>query len=133
MLSEPALVRGKTSKDKPGAYIPRMTFAKEHCDFCPQRSLDTILLQFDEEIDIGLAKRYAYSCPGSRPEHGQHEGVLQIDDASIQERTSHRGTGGSHADLSESPPKTGGPRKVSRKSAVHQTWKTTPCQEICGG
>ncbi|CAE7258342.1 unnamed protein product [Symbiodinium microadriaticum] len=49
-------------KEKPGAYIPRMTFAKEHCDICPQRSLDTVRMQFDEEIDIGLARRYAYIC-----------------------------------------------------------------------
>ncbi|OLP81486.1 hypothetical protein AK812_SmicGene16705 [Symbiodinium microadriaticum] len=59
-----ALIRHKSSKDKPGAYIPRIVFAKEHCDICPQRSLDTIRMQFDEEIDIGLAKRYAYSCRG---------------------------------------------------------------------
>ena len=39
-----------------------MTFAKEHCDICPQRSLDTVRMQFDEEIDIGLARRYAYIC-----------------------------------------------------------------------
>ena len=57
------IVRQKSSKDKPGAYIPRMSFTK-HCDICPQRSLDTVRMQFDEEIDIGLARKYAYSCFG---------------------------------------------------------------------
>ncbi|CAE7313385.1 unnamed protein product [Symbiodinium sp. CCMP2456] len=59
-----ALVRHKSSKEKPGAYIPKMMFTRERCDICPQRSLDTIRTQFDEEIDIGLANRYAYSCRG---------------------------------------------------------------------
>ncbi|CAE7834976.1 unnamed protein product [Symbiodinium sp. CCMP2592] len=59
-----ALVRQKSSKEKPGAYIPMMTFSKQHCDICPQRSLDTIHMQFDEEVDIGLARKYAYGCRG---------------------------------------------------------------------
>ena len=32
-----AIIRHKSSKDKPGGYIPRMSFTKEHCDICPQR------------------------------------------------------------------------------------------------
>ena len=86
------LIRHKSSKDKPGAYIPRITFAKEHCDICPQRSLDTIRMQFDEEIDIGLAKRYAYSCRGRSMNMDTMKAFYKFDDASIQERTSHRRT-----------------------------------------
>ena len=41
-----------------------MSFSKQHSDICPQPALDTIRMQFEEEHDIGLAKKYAYSCRG---------------------------------------------------------------------
>ncbi|CAE7278855.1 unnamed protein product [Symbiodinium microadriaticum] len=50
------IIRHKSSKEKPGAYIPKMSFAKQHCDICPQPALDAVRMQFDEEHDIGLAK-----------------------------------------------------------------------------
>ncbi|CAE7478378.1 unnamed protein product [Symbiodinium sp. CCMP2592] len=59
-----ALIRQKTSKEKPGAYIPNLIFSKPHADICPQAALDTVRLQFEEEQDIGLAKKYAHSCRG---------------------------------------------------------------------
>ena len=50
------IIRHKSSKEKPGAYIPKMSFAKQHCDICPQPALDAVRMQCDEEHDIGLAK-----------------------------------------------------------------------------
>eukprot|EP00439_Symbiodinium_sp_Y106_P039547 s4459_g4.t2 len=63
-VARTALIRQKTGKEKPGAYIPKMSFRKQHSDICPQPALDTIRMQFEEEHDIGLAKKYAYSCRG---------------------------------------------------------------------
>ena len=60
----PAIVRQKTSKEKPGAFIPRMTFGSQLRDICPQPSLDAIRLEFEEEHDIGFSKRYAFACRG---------------------------------------------------------------------
>ena len=58
------IIRQKTSKEKPGAFIPKMSFSRQHSDICPQPELNTIQMHFDEEQDIGLAKKYAYSCRG---------------------------------------------------------------------
>lgn len=59
-----AIVRGKTSKEKPGAFIPKFTFGRKHGDICPQPPLDSVRMSFEEEHDVGLAIRYAYSCRG---------------------------------------------------------------------
>ncbi|CAE7674583.1 unnamed protein product [Symbiodinium sp. CCMP2592] len=59
-----ALSRQKTGKEKPGACIPKMTFSRSHADICPQAALDDVRTQFQEEQDIGLVKKYAYSCRG---------------------------------------------------------------------
>ncbi|CAE7201047.1 unnamed protein product [Symbiodinium sp. CCMP2456] len=51
-------------KEKPGAFIPMMTFGTQLQAVCPQPSLDAIRLEFEEEHDIGLSKRYAFGCSG---------------------------------------------------------------------
>ena len=61
-----ALVKGKTSKEKPGAFIPFFTFQKEFADIYPQHDPKTARLDFEEEHDLGLLKKYAFQSKGRR-------------------------------------------------------------------
>ncbi|CAE7889193.1 unnamed protein product [Symbiodinium sp. KB8] len=60
----PAIFRQKTSKEKPGAFFPMMTFGSQLQAICPQPSLDATRLEFEEEHDVGLSKRCAFGCRG---------------------------------------------------------------------
>ncbi|CAE7493701.1 pim1, partial [Symbiodinium sp. CCMP2456] len=51
------IIRGKTSKERPGAFIPKFTFSRKHGDVCPQPPLDSVRMSFEEEHDVGLATR----------------------------------------------------------------------------
>ena len=57
----PGLVRQKTSKGKPGAFIPMISFGRPFTNVCPQPGLEDIRLDFEEEHDVGLARKYAFS------------------------------------------------------------------------
>ena len=59
-----SLAEGKTSKEKPGRFFPMLQFGKDFTTECLSSRSDTIRLQFEEERDIGLVRRYAYRCRG---------------------------------------------------------------------
>ncbi|CAE7841050.1 unnamed protein product, partial [Symbiodinium sp. KB8] len=53
VVARAAIGKQKTSKEKPGAYIPILRFKHED-----------VLMDFQEEHDVGLARRYAQMCRG---------------------------------------------------------------------
>ena len=62
----PALVKGKTSKEKPGAFTPLLTFKKNFADMYPQQDPRKPRMDFEEEHDLGLIKKYAFQLKGRR-------------------------------------------------------------------
>eukprot|EP00439_Symbiodinium_sp_Y106_P050718 s2860_g6.t1 len=62
----PALVKGKTSKEKPGAFTPLLTFKKNFADMYPQQDPRKPRMDFEEEHDLGLLKKYAFQLKGRR-------------------------------------------------------------------
>ncbi|CAE7836607.1 unnamed protein product [Symbiodinium sp. CCMP2592] len=59
----PAIMKGKTSKEKPGAFIPLFKFKKQFADICHQDDHKT-RMDFEEEHDLGLLKKYAFQSKG---------------------------------------------------------------------
>ena len=58
------IFKGKTSKDKPGTCFPMLQFG---ADFASVRSFpvtEACNMEFEEEHDLGLIRRYAYRCRG---------------------------------------------------------------------
>ena len=58
------IFKGKTTKDKPGTYFPTLQFG---ADFASVRSFpvtEACSMEFEEEHDLGLIRRYAYRCRG---------------------------------------------------------------------
>ena len=61
-IVRPALIKGKTSKNQPGAVIPRFTFKQTFASLCPALPDGDVRMKFEEEHDVGLVKQYATAC-----------------------------------------------------------------------
>ena len=61
----PGIVKHKTSKVKPGSFLPFMTFAHDFKDILPPVSEDDVRMHFEEQHDIQKLRSYAFSH-GSR-------------------------------------------------------------------
>ncbi|CAE6939324.1 unnamed protein product [Symbiodinium sp. CCMP2592] len=51
-------------KEKPGAFIPMISFGRPFTDVRPQPEFEVIRLDLEEEHDVGLARKFAFSSRG---------------------------------------------------------------------
>ena len=58
------IMRGKTTRDKPGTCFPMLQFSADFASIRPSPATDACDLELDEEHDMGLIRRYAYRCRG---------------------------------------------------------------------
>ena len=109
-----------------------MSFSKQHSDICPQPALDTIRMQFEEEHDIGLAKKYAYSCRGrSLNVETMDAGYkAMIPAAKKGRRTAERRN---HAEVSHPHSEARRSRKLPEAGFGDKAWKKIAGKKICGG
>ncbi len=56
--------KGKTTKDKPGVYLPVLQFGADFASVRPPAKEDVCGFELEEEHDIGMIRRYAYRCRG---------------------------------------------------------------------
>ena len=59
-----SIAEGKTSKDKPGRCFPMLEFGGDFATTCLSSRTNASQMQFEEERDIGLVRRFAHRCRG---------------------------------------------------------------------